>query len=112
MDVTILSCASCNFEFCFICGKQYKQGHLREYWIQNDPNAINGLLMQHLQLAQMGLLNNISVSVPQNVASNEFRIPVKGTYPLLSQKPFIIDDKKNQIFVLDAVLAICIAKIK
>ena len=49
-----VTCASCKFEFCFICGKQYKEGHLREHWVRNDPEAINGLLMQHLQLAQMG----------------------------------------------------------
>lgn len=100
-----VTCTSCKFEFCFICGKQYKEGHLREHWVRNDPEAINGLLMQHLQLAQMGLLNNNPVSISQNVTSNQFRIPVRGTYPLLSQKPFIIFDEKNQIFVLDAVLA-------
>ena len=45
-------------------------------------------------------------NVPQNaLSSNQFRIPILGTYSLLSQKPFIIFDEKNQIFVLDTVLA-------
>lgn len=105
-----MTCTACNFEFCFICGKKYFEGHLREHWVRNDPNAINGLLLQHLQLAQMGLLNPNPVTLPQNTTSTRYNIPIINTFQLSSQKPFIIHEAKDRMFVLDPVLSYMLRK--
>lgn len=103
-----LVCANCKYEFCFICGDKYTEGHLRDHWIRNDPQAINGLFTQHLQLAQMGLINPVNQipSVTQNnTAIISFKVPIKSTHTLKSQKPFILYEEKDKIFVLNPVLS-------
>jgi len=106
-----ITCTLCKYEFCFSCGKEYYDGHMREHYTPTRNNFVRN--QQMLQLAQLNIAENQNqIQIPVNVVSLQKKYSYLQLLSLFSQKPFIFDQNDEMIFVLSSVSSYMFRKLE